>query len=196
MFTTVDALTEIELAVERSRFIAAIARADDVAAAEAFISERRARHHDARHNCWAYLIDGKAKRRSDDGEPSGTAGVPMLNVLERRGLAHVVAVVTRYFGGVLLGAGRLARTYGQATAMAVDAATLVTVVPMTTVALTAPYSLTGVLERWLERRAEVRLLSREYGVGVRVTVELPSSRLEACRIELDELGIGEQEEKT
>lgn len=97
-------------------------RVEDDSSARAVIIEARKRHHDARHHCSAFVLGpgGLIQRSNDDGEPSGTAGAPMLEVINGRGLSDVVAVVTRYFGGTLLGAGGLVRAYGDAVAAALD----------------------------------------------------------------------------
>ncbi|GAA4490152.1 YigZ family protein [Microbacterium panaciterrae] len=115
-----------ELVVKKSRFIAHIAPVGSVTAAEYVIAAVRKRHWDARHNCTAMVTGllGDQARSSDDGEPSGTAGIPMLEVLRRRELTDVVAVVTRYFGGVKLGAGGLVRAYSTAVSEALDEALL------------------------------------------------------------------------
>ncbi len=100
----------------------ALARVDTEDAARDFVRQRRKRHHDARHHCSAYVLgdSGEAQKSSDDGEPAGTAGVPMLEVLRRNEITNTVAVVSRYFGGVLLGAGGLIRAYGGAVSHALD----------------------------------------------------------------------------
>jgi uncharacterized YigZ family protein len=115
-----------ELVVKKSRFIARIAPVHSVDEAEAVIAAVRRQYWDARHNCTAMVtgLAGDQARSSDDGEPSGTAGMPMLEVLRRRGLTDVVAVVTRYFGGVKLGAGGLIRAYSTAVSEALDEAAL------------------------------------------------------------------------
>ncbi len=113
---------EAELVEKRSRFIGQVWRVSSEEEARARIEEVRKRHYDARHHCWCYrLREGGAERYSDDGEPQGTAGQPMLNVFQREEVADVVCVVTRYFGGVLLGAGGLVRAYTQSAKDALDA---------------------------------------------------------------------------
>ena len=111
-----------ELEVKRSRFLAVLRRTESEAGARALVDERRRSLHDARHHCSAFVLrggnDGPIARSSDDGEPSGTAGLPMLHVLQSAGLADVCVVVTRYFGGTLLGAGGLIRAYSGAVARA------------------------------------------------------------------------------
>ena len=124
---TIAAPVTRELVERKSRFLALVAPVADVAAAEQAIAAARKQAWDASHHCSAMVLGvrGDQARSSDDGEPSGTAGVPMLEVLRRRGLTDVVAVVTRYFGGVKLGAGGLVRAYSTAVSEALDAARLV-----------------------------------------------------------------------
>ena len=105
--------SETEFVEKRSRFIGHVWRVDSEEEARARIEEMKKRYYDARHNCWCYLIKDGPVRYSDDGEPQGTAGQPMLNVFQREGVVNVVCVVTRYFGGILLGAGGLVRAYTQ-----------------------------------------------------------------------------------
>lgn len=125
--STIAAAVEHELVVNKSRFIARIEPVSSVTEADAVIAGIRKRFWDARHNCSAMVtgVLGDQARSSDDGEPSGTAGVPMLEVLRRRELTDVVAVVTRYFGGVKLGAGGLVRAYSTAVSEALDLAATV-----------------------------------------------------------------------
>lgn len=124
---TIAAPVEHEIVIKKSRFIAHIAPVDSVEGAETVIAGIRKRAWDAGHNCTAMVTGllGDQARSSDDGEPSGTAGIPMLEVLRRRELTDVVAVVTRYWGGVKLGAGGLVRAYSTATSEALDLARLV-----------------------------------------------------------------------
>ncbi|MGW0042653.1 IMPACT family protein [Rhodococcus sp. NPDC003348] len=116
----------VETEVRHSRFIAALRRVDSPAEAQDFLEDQRRLYPDARHHCWAYVTGNeqsdRAERSGDDGEPGGTAGVPMLQVLRARELVDVGGVVTRYFGGIKLGAGGLVRAYSGAVAAAVDAA--------------------------------------------------------------------------
>ena len=125
--STVAGTTVHETEVKRSRFVCRLAHVPDVVAADAVIAEVRKERWDARHHCVALVVGAGAdqQRSSDDGEPSGTAGVPMLEVLRHRGLTDVVAVVSRYFGGVLLGAGGLVRAYTAAVVQTIDSAVVV-----------------------------------------------------------------------
>ena len=113
---------EAEFTEKKSRFIGRVWPVETEEEALTRISEMKKQHYDATHNCWAYIIKDGATRFSDDGEPGGTAGMPMVQVLQREGLYNVVCVVTRYFGGVLLGAGGLVRAYTRGAKIAVDAA--------------------------------------------------------------------------
>ena len=113
---------EDEFTEKKSQFIGRIWLVETEEEALARIQEMKKQHYDATHNCWAYIIKDGAVRFSDDGEPGGTAGMPMLQVLQREGLHNVVCVVTRYFGGILLGAGGLVRAYTKGAKIAVDAA--------------------------------------------------------------------------
>ena len=113
---------EDEFIEKKSRFIGRIWPVESEEEALARIQEMKKRHYDATHNCWAYILRDGPVRFSDDGEPGGTAGMPMLQVLQREELYNVVCVVTRYFGGILLGAGGLVRAYTKGAKIAVDAA--------------------------------------------------------------------------
>ena len=113
---------EDEFYEKKSHFIGRLWPVETEEAALEKIQEMKKQHYDATHNCWAYIIRDGAVRFSDDGEPGGTAGMPMLQVLQREGLYNVVCVVTRYFGGILLGAGGLVRAYTKGAKIAVDAA--------------------------------------------------------------------------
>lgn len=114
---------ESEFVEKRSRFISHLWRVETEAEARARIEEMKKKYYDARHNCWCYILkEGNIVRYSDDGEPQGTAGQPMLNVFQREGVQNVCCVVTRYFGGVLLGAGGLTRAYTKGAKDALDAA--------------------------------------------------------------------------
>lgn len=122
VYRTVARNGAAEIEVSRSRFRCTIARVEDEVGARAVVESCRKEYWDARHHCSAYVIgpDGALVRSNDDGEPPGTAGAPMLEVLRGRGLSDVVAVVTRWFGGVLLGTGGLSRAYGDAVRAALD----------------------------------------------------------------------------
>ncbi|MBW8482550.1 IMPACT family protein [Actinomadura parmotrematis] len=161
-----------ELQVRRSRFVCTLARVGDEAEAAAFVAGLRRAHREAAHNCSAYVVGerGEFTRSSDDGEPAGTAGVPMLEVLTRRGLTGVAAVVTRYFGGVKLGAGGLVRAYGQVVAAAVQAVGIAELVPVVTVTVRLEHAPAG---RFLGDLHARGLQPTEVRYGADVQVDVP-----------------------
>ena len=131
---------EAEFTEKRSSFLGHVRMVGTEDEAKAFIAEMKKKYHDARHNCWCYIIRGGAVRYSDDGEPQGTAGIPMLEVLKREGIENVVCVVTRYFGGVLLGAGGLLRAYTKSAGDALAAAGTSVVRPWSCMDVPCSYS--------------------------------------------------------
>lgn len=117
-FNTIEKQETSELVEKKSKFIANIFYVSTIEEAESKLEQVRKKYHDARHNCYAYRVlngENVIDRSSDDGEPSGTAGAPMLNILKKENLCNVLVVVTRYFGGILLGTGGLVRAYSQST---------------------------------------------------------------------------------
>ncbi|MFT4414423.1 YigZ family protein [Fredinandcohnia humi] len=126
-YYTVKGYGEHEINIQKSRFIAYISRATTEAEAQDFIQQIKKKHWDATHNCSAYLIgeNDHIQKANDDGEPSGTAGVPILEVLKKKHLKDTVVVITRYFGGIKLGAGGLIRAYGKATSEGLQATGIV-----------------------------------------------------------------------
>ena len=150
---------EDEFYEKKSRFIGRVWLVETEEEALTRIQEMKKQHYDATHNCWAYIIRDGAVRFSDDGEPGGTAGMPMLQVLQREGLYNIVCVVTRYFGGILLGAGGLVRAYTKGAKIAVDAAGKSMKRVWSVLYLPCPYT-------FYER---VKLLVAEYGGIIRET---------------------------
>lgn len=171
-----------EIEISRSRFICALAPAATEEEAQAFIARVRKEHPTARHNCFAYVLgaDGSVQKASDDGEPGGTAGVPMLQMLVRREMRYVVAVVTRYFGGIKLGAGGLIRAYGGVVGEALDALGTVTRRRYRLATVTVDHQRAGKLEN--ELRASGRTVREvSYGAGVTIGIGLPDSEADAFR---------------
>lgn len=128
-FITIKENVSAEITEKKSRFIANIIKVENKAEAEANINMLKKKYYDAKHNCIAYRINeeqGIIEKSSDDGEPQGTAGQPMLNILQKNNLSNILVVVTRYFGGILLGTGGLVRAYSEATIKAIEKATKVT----------------------------------------------------------------------
>ena len=181
--------SQTELMEKRSRFIGQVWRVSSEEEARRRIEETKKQHYDARHNCWCYLIRDGAVRYSDDGEPQGTAGQPMLNVFQREGVTNVCCVVTRYFGGILLGAGGLVRAYTQSAKDALDAAGISVVRRWVEVAVPCPYSFFERLKLELEAHGGV-LGEVEYAADVTVHALLPEERAEAFSAWLTELAAG------
>lgn len=167
---------EHEIEISRSRFRCALARVPDLDAAAAFVAAVRARDHTATHHCTAMRVgaDGQARRSNDDGEPAGTAGVPMLEVLLHRDLTDVVAVVSRWFGGTKLGAGGLVRAYGRAVSDALDTVGTLRRVRHRELLLAVPHDTAGRLENAL-RGAGHRLRDIRHGPDVTITVVVPDT---------------------
>ena len=178
-----------EFAEKRSRFISHVWRVETEEEAQARIQETKKKYYDARHNCWCYLLGPNLVRYSDDGEPQGTAGQPMLNVFQRENVTNVVCVVTRYFGGILLGAGGLTRAYSKSARDALAAAGVAEMGLWATADIPCPYAL-------FERvRGEVTALGgtvdeAEYGADIRLRVSLPAQAAETLRARLTELSAG------
>ncbi|MEK5206243.1 YigZ family protein [Psychrobacillus sp. FSL H8-0510] len=126
-YHTIQGYGESEIIIQKSRFLTYVSRAETEQQAQDFINNIKEKHKSANHNCSAYIIGehDNIQKANDDGEPSGTAGVPMLEVLKKQGLQDTVVVVTRYFGGIKLGGGGLIRAYGKATTEGIDAAKVV-----------------------------------------------------------------------
>jgi len=162
---------------KRSRFVASVSPVRSEEEALAFIREVRSRGWDARHHCHAFAVDESAsiRRSSDDGEPSGTAGIPILEVLNKQQLTNTVIVVSRWFGGVLLGASRLVRAYGKAASLGVANAGIQIVKPCLRTTVVLDYSLTGKLEHYLSQES---YLTGEtlYGADVCMQVYLEPER--------------------
>lgn len=171
-YKSVKQCSEAEYTVNRSRFIGRCFPVDSEEAALCLLGDIRKKHWDATHNCFAYRIgENAAARFSDDGEPGGTAGKPIMDVLTGRGLTNVLCVVTRYFGGILLGAGGLVRAYSRSAADAVTKAGVVSYLPGTVLDIPMDYSRYGALEGFIRANAEVRNVAFAQNVVVTVAVE-------------------------
>ncbi|MFT4219506.1 MAG: YigZ family protein [Microbacterium sp.] len=192
---TIAAAVEHELAVKKSRFIARVVPVGSPDEGEAVIAAIRKRQWDASHHCAAMITGllGEQARSSDDGEPSGTAGVPMLEVLRRRELTDLVAVVTRYFGGVKLGAGGLVRAYSSAVSEALDGASLVRRRTLVRVTLEAPHADAGrydnLLREWAARH-EATLGDVVYAAAATFELWAPRSAIARLRDDIAALSGG------
>ena len=172
-YKSVKQCSETEYTVNRSRFIGRCFPVDSEEAALCLLSDIRKRHWDATHNCFAYRIGetAAAARFSDDGEPGGTAGKPIMDVLTGKRLTNVLCVVTRYFGGILLGAGGLVRAYSKSAADAVTKAGMVSYLPGTILDIPMDYSRYGTLEGFIRANAEVQNVAFAENVVVTAAVE-------------------------
>jgi len=180
-YKTIESPAEAELCEKRSRFLSILAPVHTAEEAAAFLARRRELHYDARHTVFAYrLREGGVDRCSDDGEPQGTGGQPVLEILRRNGLEDVCLVVTRYFGGVLLGTGGLTRAYSGAAALAVSAARIVTMRPCVLCTAAVDYALYGAVQRLLEPH-ECRVLDTAFAEAVTLSLQLPEERFAAFR---------------
>lgn len=179
-YSTIAAPADAEIEIKRSRFLGHVAPVATEAEARAVIAERRALHPKSRHHCMAFILDpdSRTQRFSDDGEPAGTAGPPILEVITGHGLTYVVAVVSRYFGGTLLGAGGLVRAYGQATSAVLDLATVVTKHELVAVRAAVDYAQANALERAAGHR-DWRTRA-EYGAEVALDLLVPVAEVDAA----------------
>jgi uncharacterized YigZ family protein len=175
-YLTVGRPASVEIEVKRSRFLCDVRRVETEEAARAVVEAARKQYWDARHHCSAFVLGpaGEVTRSSDDGEPSGTAGAPMLEVLRGRDLSDVVAVVTRWFGGVLLGAGGLVRAYGDAVRAGLDEAGVRRRVLMSRFDLSASHADAARWEAELRAR-DVVVLGADYSERVVLHLAVPSA---------------------
>lgn len=177
-----------ELIIKKSRFIGCVEPCADRAAAQARVAELREQHTGAVHVCWALLAGGQSAA-VDDGEPSGTAGRPMLEVLRHQDLEGVLASVVRYWGGVKLGAGGLVRAYTDSVAQALLKAEKVPLVRLRALRCTVPYALEGLLRREIEH-AKAQLLEVQHGAQVEIAFALPEPAAVELLARLNEAGQG------
>ena len=189
-YITIAKQATAELLEKRSRFLSLALPVSCEDEANAALGELRSRYWDANHNCYAYILrSGGIQRYSDDGEPSGTAGMPILEVIRRKGLVDVMVVVTRYFGGTLLGAGGLVRAYSKSAALALDGAEILRMTPCTVFTLELPYHHYGKLAKILQGFL-VAVLEDDFADVIHLTLRIPSDRLSAFEKELAELSAG------
>ena len=178
-----------EFTEKKSRFLSELIPVSTEHEARDALDAIRRREYGARHHCWCYVLRSGQKRYSDDGEPQGTAGQPMLAVLEREGVQDALCVVTRYFGGVLLGTGGLTRAYAKAARDALDDAGISELHVWSRLRLPCPYALFERVKLELEKRGGV-LVSSEYGADVLLTLLLPETDVNPFLEALRELSAG------
>ena len=188
MASTIFSSVDYELVIKKSRFSACIQPVADRASAQAVVQQLWAQHPDATHICWALLAGGQSAA-VDDGEPSGTAGRPMLEVLRHHDLEGVLATVVRYFGGVKLGAGGLVRAYTDAVAQALQRAEKVPLRRLCTQQCAVPYALEGWMRRQLEQSAAV-LLAVEHQTQVKMQWQIAEDAMQSLAARINEAGQG------
>lgn len=180
---------EAEYVEKRSSFLGHVRVAETEEDAKAFIAAMKKKYYDARHNCWCYIIKDGAVRYSDDGEPQGTAGIPMLEVFKREGICNVVCVVTRYFGGVLLGAGGLLRAYTKSAKDALDAAGVSLMRQWSEAELSCSYSLSERMKLECLGLGAV-LTDTEYGTDVLFRLMLPEESADELNVRITDISAG------
>ena len=189
-YRTIEAPARDEFTERRSRFIGHIAPVATDEEAVAFVNAIREQHREATHNVYAYVLrQDQLTRFSDDGEPQGTAGKPVLEVVLREGLVDVAVVVPRYFGGILLGAGGLVRAYAQGAKTAIDAARVLNMQPAALVELDMGYDFYG-KATYILPQYEVQVTDSRFEEGVRLQLLCKTSRLTALTHQLRELSSG------
>lgn len=180
---------EASFTEKRSEFLGHVRMVETEDEAKSFIAEMKKKYYDARHNCWCYIIRGGAVRYSDDGEPQGTAGIPMLEVFKREGIENVVCVVTRYFGGILLGAGGLLRAYTKSAKDALDASGVSVVRRWVETELECTYAALEKLKLEVASCGGV-ISDIEYGAGVTVRALIPEEKSEAFAARIFDVSAG------
>ena len=185
MFTIVKDFRQ-EIVIEKSRFICTLKKVQSEAEAQEFIKTIKKEFWDATHNCSAYIVDDMAQRSSDDGEPSGTAGLPMLEVLRKNKLTNTAAVVTRYFGGIKLGAGGLVRAYTNSVAEAVKATGIAQKVLVSKFSFIYDLNEVGKILNILYQQQLFEIADVEYGLKAKVILKMKDSDKEAAEAWLTE----------
>ena len=189
-YITVEHRYDEEYIVNKSRFIGYACPVTTQEEAVEFINEIKKKHADATHNVYAYQIrTPEYSRYSDDGEPQGTAGMPVLDVIKKNGLTDVCVVVTRYFGGILLGAGGLVRAYSHSAKIAVEGANIIKMSPCTVLKVVCDYGFYGRLSTFVPESGGI-VENTDFGENVTMIFRLPTRDVEKLREELTELSFG------
>lgn len=190
-FYTIDRDAEAELIEKRSKFISHLFYVETIEEAEARIKEIKKEYHDAKHNCYAYAIEtrdgGIAIKYNDDGEPSGTAGSPMLKVLLEKQITNVLVITTRYFGGVLLGTGGLVRAYTDSVIKALEKVNVIKKKIGYNVEIELNYNEFEIAKRFFENLGG-KLINAEFLENVKINVEIDKNSLEYVKTGHDKIG--------
>ncbi|SFT50819.1 uncharacterized protein, YigZ family [Selenomonas sp. GACV-9] len=177
--------------IQKSKFITHLRHVDNEEDARAFIQAMKKKYFDARHNCSAYVLGESADKQksNDDGEPGGTAGNPILEAIKKNELTNVVVVVTRYFGGIKLGAGGLIRAYSHAAVLGIEAATVLAMTPFCQLDVSVGYDLLATIEHWM-RQNSIRSLEADYADNVILHLLIEPANLDAVQATLTDLTAG------
>ena len=189
-YRTIKEFNSDEYVVKRSRFIGYAKPVTTVSEANDFIAEIKSKHWDATHNVYAYILrEGGVKRYSDDGEPQGTAGVPVLDVLEKENLVDVCVVVTRYFGGILLGGGGLVRAYSHSAKIGVDSAKIITMAHCLDIEVECDYTFYGKLNDFFSCEDTV-ILDTQFTDNVKVIFRIKGENFDNIQAKITDLSNG------
>lgn len=180
MFKTIEQEAEAVVVEKKSKFIANVFYIESEKEAEEILNKIRKKYYDARHHCFAYRIkkeDGIFQRQSDDGEPSGTAGAPMLNILEKQKLVNILVIVTRYFGGILLGTGGLVKAYSEALKEALNNAHEIEKEEGYEVEIILDYDTSSRFEHFCMQN-NIQIIQKEYSEKVKIIIEIAKEKYE------------------
>ena len=189
MFKTIDKNVEAEIVEKKSKFIANVFYVESVQEAEELIKKVKKQHNEARHNCFAFSVftrEGVVDRFSDDGEPSGTAGSPMLNIITSKRITNVLVVVTRYFGGILLGTGGLVRAYTGAFEEALEKVNIIEKELGVMAKFVVTYSDLEKLKYYLKQN-DIDIINNDFNENVEVYVDITENKLEDLNNRLNDL---------
>ena len=178
MYNTIKENASYEIVEKKSKFIGNVFYIESKEEAEIIIKEQKKKYHDARHNCWAYRVlddNNVVEKSSDDGEPSGTAGAPMLNILSKENIVNTLVVVTRYFGGILLGTGGLVKAYSESTKLALEQAKTTKIEEGFIYKIEINYSDLDSFKYYLKNN-EIKLVKEEYFENVVLYTFMPKNK--------------------
>ena len=178
MYNTIKENASYEIVEKKSKFIGNVFYVESKEEAEKIIKEQKKKYHDARHNCWAYRVlddNNVVEKSSDDGEPSGTAGAPMLNILSKENIVNTLVVVTRYFGGILLGTGGLVKAYSESTKLALEQAKITKIEEGYIHKIEINYSDLDSFKYYLKNN-EIKLVKEEYFENVVLYTFMPKNK--------------------
>ena len=185
MYNTIKENTSYEIVEKKSKFIGNVFYVESKEEAEKIIKEQKKKYHDARHNCWAYRVlddNNVVEKSSDDGEPSGTAGAPMLNILSKENIVNTLVIVTRYFGGILLGTGGLVKAYSESTKLALEQAKITKIEEGYIHKIEINYSDLDSFKYYLKNN-EIKLVKEEYFENVVLYTFMPKNKTKSIEKE-------------